>query len=76
MFNAEYPKFDNDEVHSLCLRPFSASFVQKIHWHFDITWLISQQFTGRDLEPVDFLVSFKMIDILLYETKVKGLNKI
>ena len=24
--------------------------------HIDFTWLISQQFTRRDLKPVDFLV--------------------
>ena len=31
-------------------------FYQEIYWHFDVAWLISQQFTRRDLKPVAFLV--------------------
>ena len=36
--------------------PFSTSLISEICWHFDVTWLISQQFTRRDLKPVAFLV--------------------
>ena len=35
---------------------FFANFIQKICWHFDVTWLIPQRFTRRDLKPVAFLV--------------------
>ena len=33
-------------------------------WHFDIIWLISQQFTRRDLTPVAFLVYLFIFDLL------------
>ena len=42
-----------------CFRPFSASFVQKSIWNFNVTWLISQNVNRRDLKPVAFLVSIK-----------------
>ena len=29
-------------------------------WHFDVTWLISQQFIRRDLKPAAFLINFKI----------------
>ena len=32
---------------------------KKLIWHFDVTWLISQQFTCRDIKPVAFLVPSK-----------------
>ena len=45
------------DVHFFCYRPFFASFFSNISmWHFDVTWLISQQFTRRDLKPVASLV--------------------
>ena len=28
--------------------------------YFDITWLISQQFTGRDIKPAAYLFPFKI----------------
>ena len=46
---------------------FFASFVQKSIWHFDVTWLISQQFSRRDLKPVTFLVSIHLMSITLYK---------
>ena len=52
---SEYIKVDGD-AHSFCLRPFFASFIQEICWHFDVTYSISKQFTRRDLKPVAFLV--------------------
>ena len=51
----EYVKFDVD-VHFFCFRSFFASFIQKICRHFNAAWLISRQFTRRDLKPVAFLV--------------------
>ena len=51
----EYVKFDGD-VHFFCFRPFFASFIEEICWHFDVTGLTSQQFTRRDLKAVAFLV--------------------
>ena len=32
---------------------------KKTVWYFDVTWLISQQFTSRDLKPVAFHVYIK-----------------
>ena len=39
-----------------CFRTFFGSFIQEICWSFDVNWLISQQFTRRNLNPVAFLV--------------------
>ena len=50
----EYVKCD-DELYFLCFRPVFSSFIQEICWYFDVTWLIFQQFTDRDLKPVPFL---------------------
>ena len=32
---------------------------KKAIWHFDVIWLVSQQFTRRDLKPVAFPVCSK-----------------
>ena len=34
---------------------------RKLIWHFDVIWLIPQQFTRRDLKPVAFLVLYKNV---------------
>ena len=39
-----------------CFELLSASFLREICWHFDVIWLISQQFTLRDMKPMAFLV--------------------
>ena len=39
-----------------CFELLSASFIREICWHFDVIWLISQQFTPRDMKPMAFLV--------------------
>ena len=52
-FQLEKP-FDGD-VHFFCFRPFLVSF-EKYIWHFDTTWLISQQLIRRYLKPMAFLV--------------------
>ena len=39
-----------------CFISFFTSFIQDICWYFDVTWLMSQQFTRRNLSPVAFLV--------------------
>ena len=43
----EYVILDGD-VPFFCFRPFFASFVQKSIWHYDVTWLICQQFFCRN----------------------------
>ena len=43
-------------VHFSCFRSFLQVLSKKFIWHIHITRLISQQFTGRDLNPVAFLV--------------------
>ena len=52
----EYVKFDGDG-HFFCRRPFWQVLSEKSIWYFDVTWLIFQQFTCRDLKLVVFLVS-------------------
>ena len=39
-------------VLDLCLKVFC----KKLTWHFDVTSLISQEFTRRDLNQVSFLI--------------------
>ena len=39
----EYAKFDGDVLY-VCFRPLLQAFSEKFIKHFDITWLISQQF--------------------------------
>ena len=43
----EYVKFDGD-CHFPCLDFFLQVLSKKSIWHFDVAWLISQQFTHRD----------------------------
>ena len=31
---------------------FFVSFAKKPIWHFDVTWLLSREFTRRDFKPV------------------------
>ena len=44
----------------VCVRQYFSSFFQKIIWHVHVNWLISHQFTCRDLKPVAFLVTYKL----------------
>ena len=57
---------------ALCFRHFFTSVVQKklTIWCYD-TWLISQQFTCRDLKPVVFLVFF---NTCLYKSAFSNLS--
>ena len=54
------PLFQNLLIHPWVrftfFRFWPASFVRKIYLVFDVTWLISQQFTPWDLKPVVFFV--------------------
>ena len=40
---------------------------------FDVTWLILQGFSGRDLKPVIFLVAYKLV--AYREKKMQGKKK-
>ena len=44
----------------VCVRQYFASFSKKIIWLVHVNWLISHQFTCRDLKPVAFLVTYKL----------------
>ena len=54
----------NGDVQFFGFRLFLASFVQKIHFAFWVTWLISQQSTHRDLKSVVFLFFFSFVKLL------------
>ena len=43
---------------------------KKSVWHFDVTWLISQEFIRRDLKPVAFFVFIWTIDKLSGELQL------
>ena len=35
---------------------------KKFIWYFDVAWLISLQFTRRDVKPVTFLIQFHLLN--------------
>ena len=35
---------------------------KKFIWYFDVAWLISLQFTRRDVKPVAFLIQFHLLN--------------
>ena len=54
------------------LKPFLKVLPKKFIWHFDVTWLTTQQFTQRDLKPAAFLISIKSWKILKSVTILSG----
>ena len=52
-----YVKFDDDSYFS-CFTPLLQVLLEKSIWHFDVIWLISDQFIHWDLKAVAFLVWF------------------